>query len=253
MTRTVAPFTWPGGKRAALSITFDDARPSQLDNGMQIFTRHGLKATFYALPDGVRMRRDGWKQVVAAGHEIGNHTVSHPCSGNFAFSRRNALEDYTLERMERDELLAANDALEELLGVRPRTFAYPCGQRFVGAGEHTRSYVPVVARHFTVGREAFDETPNDPTICDLAQIAALDMDGRDGERLRSLVRWAIDEQRWLVLAGHDVGARGPQTVASDSLEELCRYTHDRHDVLWTDTVFAIGSFIARARRPGSGP
>jgi hypothetical protein len=51
--------------------------------------------------------------------------------------------------MERDELLAANETLEELLGVRPRTFAYPCGQRFVGAGENTRSYVPVVARHFT--------------------------------------------------------------------------------------------------------
>ncbi|WP_375486660.1 polysaccharide deacetylase family protein [uncultured Mycobacterium sp.] len=244
------PFNWPNGKRAALSICFDDARPSQLDNGIEILARYGLAGTFYVLPDVVRSRLADWKHVVAAGHEIGNHTVTHPCSGNFAFSRRNALEHYTLERLERDELLAANDAIEELLATWPRTFAYPCAQRFVGAGEQTQSYVPLVARHFTVGRGGFDEVPNDPTICDLAQITCLDMDGASPERLRSLVQWALDEGRWLVAAGHDVGDAKRQSVPQSSLEALCRYAREPHAELWVDTVVAIGSFLAQQRDHG---
>ena len=246
-------FSWPYGRRAALSISFDDARPSQLDNGVEILARYGLTGTFYVLPEMVRSRLGDWKRVAAAGHEIGNHTVSHPCSGNFAFSRRNPLEQYTLERMERDELLAGNDAIEELLGVRPRTFAYPCAQRFVGAGEQTRSYVPLVARHFTVGRGGFDETPNDPTICDLAQVTSLDMDGASTQQLRSLVRWALADGRWLVLAGHDVGEFERQAVPPDSLDALCRYARELEAELWVDTVITIGSFLAESRRAGAPP
>ncbi|HZU46657.1 MAG TPA: polysaccharide deacetylase family protein [Mycobacterium sp.] len=244
------PFNWPNGKRAALSISFDDARPSQLDNGIEILDQYGLAGTFYVLPDMVRSRLAGWEKVVAAGHEIGNHTVTHPCSGNYTFSRSNALEHYTLERLERDELLAANDAIEELLATKPRTFAYPCAQRFVGVGEQTQSYVPLVARHFIVGRGGFDEVPNDPTICDLAQITSLDIDGAGPERLRSLVQWALDEGRWLVLAGHDVGDSTPQSVPPSSLEALCRYARELQVELWVDTVVAVGWFLAEQRDQG---
>ena len=250
MSLGAPPFSWPHTKRAAVSICFDDARPSQLDYGVQIFARYGLTGTFYVLPEMVAARLDAWKHVVAAGHEIGNHTVTHPCSGNFAFSRRNALETYTLERLERDELLGANDGIEKLLGIRPKTFAYPCAQRFVGAGEQTKSYVPLIARHFIAGRGGFDEVPNDPTICDLAQITSLDMDGTSPERLRSLVQWALDEGRWLVLAGHDVGESEPQSIPPSSLDELCRYVSELKPELWVDTVATIGSFVAKSRGTG---
>ena len=246
MSMDPRPFSWPNGKRAALSICFDDARPSQIDNGADVFTRYGLTGSFYVLPGMVRSRLNDWKRLVAAGHEVGNHTVTHPCSGNFSFSRRNALEYYTLERLERDEILAANDALENLLGVRPRTFAYPCAQRFVGVGEQTQSYVPLIARHFTVGRGGFDEVPNDPTICDLAQITSLDMDGASPERMRSLVQWALDEGRWLVLSGHDVAESVSQAVSPKSLDVLCRYADELEAELWVATVITIGSFLRAA-------
>ena len=244
------PFSWPPNKRGAVSICFDDARPSQLDNGVEILARYQVTATFYVLPEMVAPRLRDWKHVVAAGHEIGNHTVTHPCSGNHAFSRRNALERYSLQRLEREELVAANDAIEKLLGIRPSTFAYPCGQRFIGAGEQTESYVPLVARHFIAGRGDFDEVPNDPTICDLAQVTALDMDGASPDRLRSLVQWALDEGRWLVLAGHDVGDAKSQSVPPRSLDELCRYLSELTTDLWVDPVVRIASFIAQSRRTG---
>jgi peptidoglycan/xylan/chitin deacetylase (PgdA/CDA1 family) len=60
----------------------------------------------------VAQRLDGWKQAVAGGHEIGNHSVSHPCSGNAPWSRDHAVEEYSLERMH-DELREANQAIFE--------------------------------------------------------------------------------------------------------------------------------------------
>src|SRR5689334_4883037 len=100
-------FQWPDGKRAAVSLSFDDARLSQIDRGMEILDRHQVKATFYVSCGAVEQRLQGWKKAVAQGHEIGNHTLTHPCSGNFAFSRHNALEQYSLQRIEAD-ILGAN-------------------------------------------------------------------------------------------------------------------------------------------------
>jgi len=75
---------WPEGKSAAISITFDDARPSQIDVAVPILDRHGVFGTFYVSPAGVEERLAGWRAAVARGHEIANHTFSHPCSGNSA-------------------------------------------------------------------------------------------------------------------------------------------------------------------------
>jgi peptidoglycan/xylan/chitin deacetylase (PgdA/CDA1 family) len=242
-----AEFAWPEGKRAAVSLSFDDARPSQLDVGIPILDTHGVRATFYVSPGRLAERRGAWRAAAERGHEIGNHTLSHPCSGNFAFARDNALEDYTLDRMER-ELLDANAAIEQELGVRPTTFAYPCGQKFVGRGEAVASYVPLVARHFIVGRSAFNESENDPAFCDLAQVFGMDGDDQPFEALRALIDHAVEEGGWLVLFGHDVGGGGRQVTRADALDALCRHCTDPANGVWIDTVAAVGTYIQEARR-----
>lgn len=40
-------FHWPEGKRAAISLTFDDARHTQITNGIPLLDEYGVKATFY--------------------------------------------------------------------------------------------------------------------------------------------------------------------------------------------------------------
>ncbi len=180
MRASPATFAWPNGARGAVSLSFDDARLSQIDVGLAILDAHGVRASFYISPDNLRQRADGWRRAAAAGHEIGNHTMSHPCSGNFPWSRHNALEDYTLERME-DELLRANGMIKGAVGTTPQTFAYPCGQTFVGRGERAQSYVPLIHKHFLAGRAFQTEVPNDPAFCDLPHLGAFDGDGQSCE------------------------------------------------------------------------
>ena len=65
-TQATAPgagaFPWPDGARAAVSLTFDDARPSQVDVGLPVFDRHGVKVT---------VQRD-----TAAATDVGNVILS---------------------------------------------------------------------------------------------------------------------------------------------------------------------------------
>lgn len=237
---------WPGGKHAGLSLTFDDARHSQVDWATPILDRYGVRATFYVLPSMLRYRLQGWKAALTAGHELGNHTVSHPCSYNYPFSQGNALEDYTLERLER-ELVQASQGLEAFTGRQPTSFAYPCGQRFVGRGKATQSYVPLVAEHFLVGRGFLDEMPNDPLRCDMAQVSGVAADGKGLERLRTEINSAVEGGRWLVLVAHDVvGELGAQTMTTDVLEGVCHHASGLPE-LWTDTVSAIGSQLRKRR------
>src|SRR6187431_270118 len=175
LAQSTTPIKWPEGKRVAVSLTFDDGRLSQVDKGITLLDQYNVKATFYLMPSSLKERLEGWKKAAASGHEIGNHSLNHPCSGNFEWSRHKALENYSLEQM-RNELSTSNKEIETLLGVKPEVFAYPCGQTFIGRGVNTKSYVPIVAELFLCGRGWMDEAPNDPTYCDFAQLTGVEMD-----------------------------------------------------------------------------
>lgn len=242
-------FRWPQGRRAAVSLSFDDARLSQADVGIPILDRHGIKGTFYVLPGNLRRRLRGWRAAVARGHEIGNHTVNHPCMGNFAWVRpENALEGYTLARMEA-ELLRANIELRKALDVRPTSFAYCCCQTFVGAGVQVRSYVPLVAKHFVVGRSGVGDVHNRPGHLDLAQVWSSAIDNKTFAQVWALVEAAVADRGWLILVGHEVGrAGGTLTTTASVLRRVCARLAARREI-WTDTVSAIGQHI----RAQAGP
>lgn len=240
-------FKWPHGKRAAVSLSFDDARLSQVDTGLALLKKHGVKVTFFVESGNLEKRRNGWKQAVLDGHEIGNHSVTHPCTGNYAFSRNNALEDYDLGMMEK-QLDGGNAEIRRLLGVTPRTFAYPCGQKFVGRGQKVKSYVPLVAERFLVGRGYLDESANDPAFCDLAQAMGTPFDDMDFDGMKSLVNQAAGEGRWVIFVGHEIGKRGSQITDTAALESLCEYLKDPANGIWLGTVNEIGEYVQKQRR-----
>ena len=240
------PFQWPAGKRAAVSLTFDDGRPSQIDRGVPILDASGLKGTFYVSPQNIEKRLHGWIAAARAGHEIGNHTMTHPCSGNYRFARAKALEDLDLDRMAR-ELDDAQEAIEAKLGVRPATFAYPCGQTTVGRGANARSYVPLVAERFLIGRGWADRCYTMPALCDPARVLAVSLEPLSLDDLKALVEETLEEAGWLIRAGPDVGPRrARQVVQMDILQTFCELLAGQGEI-WTDTVAAIGRHVVESQ------
>lgn len=240
------PFQWPAGKRVAISLSFDDARLSQPDVGLALLEKCGVKATFFVEPRNMEPRLEGWKKIVAAGHEIGNHSQSHPCTGNYAFSLSNALEDYTLERMAKD-LDSGSADIERLLGVKPKTFAYPCGLKFVGRGRDVRSYVPLVAERYLVGRGYMDEAANDPAFSDLAQAMGTPFDDSDFAAMKKHVDQASKDARWVIFVGHEIGKKGFQITDTAALESLAKYAKDPANGVWIDTVENVGRYVLQQR------
>lgn len=240
--QTHSNFTWPTGKQVAVSLSFDDGRLSQVDVGTPLFDQYGIKATFYVGPNAVKERLDGWKKAVANGHEIGNHSLNHPCTGNFPWSRQKALENYTIAEM-RKELIRANKGIKELLGVEANVFAYPCGQTFIGRGQNTKSYIPEVSKLFLTGRGWLDEGPNDPKFCDFAQLTGMEMDGKDFNQILTLINNAKKTGSWLVLAGHEIGETGGQTTSIAMLRKLIEYSKDPANGIWIAPVGTIAKYI----------
>lgn len=237
-------FRWPDNKRLAVSLTWDDARLSQIDTGLKLLEDLKLKGTFYLSLPAMKKRTDGWKEMIRQGHEIGNHSTAHACTGNYRFTR--ALEDFTIEEMAAD-IDNANNEIEATLGVKPRSFAYPCGQKFIGRGRQTKSYIPLIADRFDSGRGYLDEMPNYPLTCDLAQLMGTHFDGIDFPAMKAILEKAARDGRWVVFAGHEIGKSAAQTTDTEALKALADYLKDPAHGIWVDTVGRISKYVTQNR------
>jgi peptidoglycan/xylan/chitin deacetylase (PgdA/CDA1 family) len=239
-------FMWPENKKMAMSITFDDSRLSQIKYGIPILDKYDIKGTFYVLLDSIMLNLHEWQQATKSGHEIGNHTINHPCSTNYNWIRKNSLEYYTLTRMF-NELNNGNEAIKKLFGFYPKSFAYPCGQTFIGMGENTKSYVPLVAKTFESGRLYGGGTVH-PVYCDMAKLPSVKMDNTEFEDIKRYIEQAKQTGKWLILIGHDVGnGINPQTTYAQTLEEICKYASDPKNEIWINNMDLIGSYIEEQR------
>jgi len=99
------------------ALTFDDGPdPEFTPRVLEILARYEVPATFFMMGWNASTHPELARQVVAAGHEIGNHTHSHE---NLAF----ATNEETFEQLHR-----GHDTIEAVTGVRPRWFRPPRGQ-----------------------------------------------------------------------------------------------------------------------------
>jgi peptidoglycan/xylan/chitin deacetylase (PgdA/CDA1 family) len=100
------------GYKAALSLTFDDGDPSQLDLAIPEMEKRGLTGTFYLIT-GRLTRPQDWKKAANTGQEIGNHSLSHKRSKDLAPGEA------------KQQVAEAKKALEDLIQKPVLTFAYP--------------------------------------------------------------------------------------------------------------------------------
>jgi len=192
---------WPGGAKAAVSLTYDDGLNSQLDNVIPALNRFNFKATFFLVEENMRPRVTEWRAVGENGHEIGNHTAHHPCRLGSALSA--AFDRQEIEGME--QFLAAN-----FDKGRVPIYAYPCGVLDLGKGgelEEQLRYVRLLAEHFVAARAA-DGEPNDPRSARehryVLQATAPTYDRDDPRLAMEYVRSAMAKGHWAILIFHEV-------------------------------------------------
>lgn len=241
---------WPSGFSAAVSFTFDDARESQVLRGIPEFDAHEVRCTFYVSFAGVEKHLSLWRAAQASGHEIGNHTLWHPCTANYPFSRAKSacLEEMSLVDTAA-EIDAASHRIRELLGTEPTTFAYPCGGSHVGRGTQVRSYIPIVADRFIASRGYYHDFPNDPTYCDLHHLLSYRLDRQPVQEHVAAIEKARNEGAWAIFSGHETGGpdSDPLNVALSDLRDVLSYVDTRRDTIWVAPVSEVAAWISRQR------
>lgn len=235
---------WPDGCRGAVSLTFDDGMTSQLKIAVPMLNDHGLQGTFYVNPrgDDWQERLAPWRDAARAGHEIGNHTMAHPCTRAFRDTAEpSGLEALSLEELEVD-VVEAERRLRVAIPEQPeRSFCYPCYQDFVGEGTERRSYVPVIARHFIAAR-AKGEVANHPASCTLHHLSSWPAERFWGPTLVGLAERAASQGRWTILTFHGIN-QGHLTVSEVDFKELCEHLHRHRERIWTAPVVVVARRI----------
>lgn len=101
-------------------LTIDDGpHPGDTPAMLDALDEFGVKAVFFVIGENVREFPELAREIVARGHELGNHTMTHPqatmwCAG--PGRTRREIED-------------GQRAIEEVTGLSPRWFRAPVGHR----------------------------------------------------------------------------------------------------------------------------
>jgi len=116
-----ASSVWRGpAERREVALTFDDGPSHATPQILEVLAAHGAKATFFFCGTNVRRLPEAARQAAAAGHEVGNHSDTHP------------LLCFRSARFMEDEIRRAQEAIQEHTGQTPRWFRAPYGVRWFG-------------------------------------------------------------------------------------------------------------------------
>lgn len=106
--------------RPSLALTFDDGPSERTTELLSLLRREGVPATFFLCGSNVLRLPQIAREIAAAGHEIGNHSHSHPL---FCFRSVGFIES---------EFRRAQEVITETTGQRPRLLRAPFGVRWFG-------------------------------------------------------------------------------------------------------------------------
>jgi peptidoglycan/xylan/chitin deacetylase (PgdA/CDA1 family) len=129
---------WRGpGDRPSIALTFDDGPSESTPHILEILARHNVPATFFQCGANVARLPAVAQMVHTAGHEIGNHSQTHPllCFRSPAFIE--------------GELRLAQETIAQHAGTAPVWFRAPFGVRWFGVG-HAQAALGLSAVMWTV-------------------------------------------------------------------------------------------------------
>ena len=235
-------FAWPEGKKAAVCLTYDDGLDCHLDIAAPALESHGFRGTFYVTGNSVSLnsRTGDWRAMAARGHELGNHTLFHPCHGStFDWVKPEYdLDSYTLERL-MSELFTANSLLKAVDGREERSFAYTCTNHTING----LSFVDEMRTLFPSARGG-GEMPSSMSQIDSHYVPSWGVVDPTGAELIEYVEEAAKKGTMAVIMFHSVGG-GYLNVSSEAHEMLLEYLEEHSEILWVDTFQNVMKHVSR--------
>jgi len=230
------------GKKAAVVLTYDDAINQHLDNAIPVLDSLGLKATFYitGFSASMQSRLNDWKKIATNGHELGNHTLYHPCTGGPGrewVSPDHDLNNYTITRIV-EEIKATNVLLQSMDGKTRRTFAFTCADTKV----RDSSFAGLIKNEFVAMRNVrasmhrIDEVNTDDVDCYMV----------NGETAGQMIDWvkkAVETNSLLVILFHGVGGGNGLDVSIPAHRQFLDYLKQNEKDIWVAPMIEVADHV----------
>lgn len=235
-----AQFKWPGGAKAAVVFTYDDGLDCHLDVAVPQLDEFEFKGTFYCTGNSKSLynRLEEWREIAKNGHELGNHTLFHPCDGKrFDWVKPEYdLSEYTLDQII-VELQTANTLLKAVDGKTNRTFGYTCSNFVAGGVDFTTN----ISEMFAAAR-CDGPVPGNMEDYNIHKTPSWGVNSPSIEDLVAYLKEAKDNGTIAVFMFHSVGG-GYLNVGAEEHRALLQYIRDNQQDYYCATFFEVTQYI----------
>lgn len=239
--------TWPNHKKAVIVLTYDDALDSQLKNAIPELNRLKLKGTFFLTGLG-RDATPQWRAVSRKGHELGNHTLYHPClSATMPDNPANDSGHYTIYGILR-EIDMQNNFLFAVDGKSVRTYAYPCTETEVGGKNYVDSLRKAgIIKYARIGGDA-DAIVTDFKKLDPLLVPSYGLEEQTpAGKLIAFVKNTVQKGGMGIFMFHGIGG-DYITTSSEAHKELLEYLAKNKKDIWVATFREAMDYITKANK-----
>ena len=210
---------WP---RGYVSLTYDDGLDSQLEIAAPQLERAGFRGTFYLTWDNMKERASDWAKLAMRGHELANHSVTHPCD-----LQHQIVDDFRVK-----EIDPLQRWLRQVEGdKRSRDYAYPCDVTDLGRGspnQQADTYAHLLQSAGIWRARTSEGPPNSLQWAREApyrlQALAFGYDAKSASQVTNYLEQAMKEERWAILVFHEIGIgeANAGTISPDEHEQLLK-------------------------------
>lgn len=237
-------FRWPSGAEAAVCLTYDDGLDCHLDIAAPALEQHGFRGTFYVTgqSSSLYQRMEAWRQMAEKGHELGNHTLFHPCHGDqfdWVLPEYD-LNSYTFLQL-MSELQVANSLLKAVDGRDVRSFAYTCTHSTIGG----ISFADSIQGLFPAARGG-GPLPLKMEQVDLYNVPSWGVEDPTGEELVAYVEEALSKGTMAVFMFHSVGG-GYLNTSAEAHEALLEFLDANRERIWTAPFLEVMQYVRSVR------
>jgi len=230
-------------KQCAVVLTYDDAIDVDLDNAIPALDSLNLKGTFYLIGSSpvIAKRINEWRLAAKRGHELGNHTLFHPCDGSRPdrswVTPETDLSKYSVSR-EVNEAKVDNTLLKAIDGKDIRTFAYPCGDTKIG----NYLFYNDLRKDFAGARGVTEGMPTIDKV-NLDDINCYPINGQNADYMINLIKQAMQTHTLLVFLFHGVGGGHNLNVDLHQHSLLLHYLKQHEKEIWIAPMVDVAQHI----------
>lgn len=237
------PIVWKNNARAAICLTYDDGMHTHLKNAIPQLNEAGFKGTFIINSIAGTESIIGWKKAAKDGHELGNHSLFHPCPEAFGWPEPLNSDHYTIPQI-LQEIKAVNEILTCVDSVHNRAYGYPCNQTEVGG----KSYIDTLRKSGLIRYARSGSGEVQIILDDFSEFDPMNVPSwavPEDVSLQALIDYAEEARKrggLAVIQFHGVGGEWIH-VSNETHQAFLKYLSDNRSDYWVATFSEAVAYV----------